>query len=128
MSARFRATVEGVCKALGWQLDGDAIEARFENGRRQELSFRFFEFEGQELVRFDTVIGDASVVDPARLTQGLRVTYKFPHGALALKGDSLVMVDTLPVDDDAAAVEAIVRYLAETADHLESTMFGGDQH
>jgi len=128
MSAKFCATLEGVCKALGWHLEDDAIEARFENGRRQELSYRFFEFDGQELVRFDTVIGDASLVNPARLTQGLRVTYKLPHGALALKDDSLVMVDTLLVDDDAAAVEAIVRYLAETADHLELTMFGGDEH
>ena len=66
-------------------------------------------------------------MDATRLSQGLRVTFKLPHGALALHKDALVVVETLSVMAPPERIESVVRYLVETADHLEATMFGGDR-
>lgn len=127
MTDSFRATLEELCSARGWQLEGDSIEVSLD-GRRQTLSVRPFDFEGQPLVRLHTVIGDASRMDVMRLTQGLRISFKLPHGALALDGDKLVVVDTISQHDSPEAIAAVARYLVETGDHFEKTMFGGDDY
>jgi hypothetical protein len=126
----FDAALERVCERNGWGHSADLIEVKFEeSGRHQKVRLAFFDFEGREFVRFFTTIGSATRIDPMRLTQGLRVSFGLPHGALALKKDELVMVDTLLLDHaDETEVESVLRYLAETADHLESTMFGGDDN
>lgn len=128
MSDAFRTVLEGICAAQGWELRDDAIEISLEDRRHQTLAFRFFEFEEQSLVRLYTVIGDATRMDATRLGQGLRVTFKLPHGALALDGNKLVVVDTISVDDTPEQITAIARYLVETGDHFEKTMFGVDDH
>jgi hypothetical protein len=131
MSSRdaFGHTLESVCQRNGWGHASDLVEVKFETGRHQKVQLAFFEFEGREFVRFFTTIGSATRIDPMRLNQGLRVSFGLPHGALALHRDDLVMVDTLLLDHaDEEEVESVLRYLAETADHLESTMFGGDEH
>jgi len=39
-----------------------------------------------------------------------------------------VLIDSLMLDDvEPSEVEAVVRYLAETADHFERTLFGTDE-
>ena len=125
----FGASLERVCERNGWGHAADMVEVKFESGRRQNVRLTFFEFEGREFVRFFTTIGDAARIDPMRLNQGLRVSFGLPHGALALRKDDLVMVDTLLLDHaDETEVESVLRYLAETADHLEGTMFGRDEH
>jgi hypothetical protein len=59
----------------------------------------------------------------------LEMNYQLPHGCLAVKNDELVMVDTLILEDaDPGEIEAILDYLAVTADHYEATMFGPDAH
>lgn len=125
----FRTRLESVCHEEGWGVAAGRVEVKFPNGRRQNVTLEDFGFEGTELVRLYSVIGDATHVDPARLNQALRVSFGLPHGALALHGDDLVIVDTLAARDaDPDEIRGSLRYLAETADHLERTMFGVDEH
>ena len=129
MSKTFRAVLEQACQKLDWTLGEDSVEARFENQRHQIVHFEFFAFEGQPLVRLFTTIGDATRVAAMRLAHGLRLSFRLPPGALAVRGDALVMVDTLPVAEvSPETLQNVLRYLAETADSLEDSMFGGDEH
>ncbi len=125
---RFDAAVERVCKAQGWDLSGDEIVLATDGERQQRVVFDPFDFEGEALVRFSSVIGPSEHIEPLHLNTALRLNYGLPHGALALRGEQLVLVDTLMVEDpDEEEIEAVVRYLAETADHFEATLFGPDE-
>jgi hypothetical protein len=125
----FEATCRGVCEERGWGFSGTRIELKFESGRHQLVELEFFDFEGEELVRLFSRIGSVKHMHPMRLTDALRLNFGLPHGALAVKDDELVVIDTLLVEGaDAEEVEVSVRYLAETADHFERTMFGVDEH
>lgn len=131
MSARdrFDGICEVVCQEQGWGRSENQIEVKFEEGRRQIVFLDFFDFEGEELVRFYTVIGSIKAMNPLKLTQALRLNFGLPHGALAVRDDELVMIDTLMVEDaDRGEVAASAAYLAETGDHFEKTMFGSDRH
>ena len=129
MSEMFRAVLTQACQKLGWSMGEDSVEARFENHRHQIVYYEFFEFEDHPLVRLYTVIGDSTRVKAIRLADGLRLSFRLPHGALAVRGDDLVMVDTLPVAEASPeTLASVIRYLAETADRLEDSMFGGDDH
>jgi hypothetical protein len=125
----FLAEIERAGQRRGWTVGKDRVEISFPTGRHQTVHFELFDFEGEARARLYTAIGSAVRIDPLRLTQALRVSFKLPHGALALRDDDLVMVDTLSADEvDASELEATLRYLAETADHLEQTMFGSDEN
>ncbi len=118
-----------MCERCEWGFSETRIELEFQEGRRQIVELDFFDFEGRQLVRVFSKIGDVSRIHPMRLTDALRLNYSLPHGAMAVKRDVLVMVNTLHVDDASdAEIEATVRYLAEMADHYEKTMFGTDDH
>jgi len=126
---RFERVCREACEAEGWELSEGVVTLVFEDGRRQVVDFELFAFEGQELVRLFTTIGSTVRIDPMRLESALRLNFGLPHGALAVKKDNLVMVDTLMAERcDAGEVAAAVRYLGETADHFEKTMFGPDRH
>jgi hypothetical protein len=131
VSAReqFDQVLAQVCDEQGWGLSESQIEVKFEEGRRQIVFLDFFDFEGDELVRFYTVIGPVKHMNPMKLTEALRLNFGLPHGAMAVHKDELVMIDTLIVEDaDPGEIEASAAYLAETGDHFEKTMFGSDQN
>ncbi len=131
MSAReqFEEICRKVCEEQGWNRTDNRIEIKFEAGRHQVVFLEFFDFEDEELVRLYTVIGSTKVMNPMKLTQALRLNFGLPHGALAVRDDELVIIDTLMVEDaDPGEIEASASYLAETGDHFEKTMFGSDQH
>ena len=125
----FIRSCEQVCEDEEWTLEPGRIEIDFESGRHQSVSFEFFEFEGQALVRLHSRIGSTKHIDPVRLTSALSLNFRLPHGALAVHKDELVIVDTMMVSEaDPAEIAAAFGYLAETADHYERTMFGPDIH
>lgn len=131
MSARsdFEQVYTGVCEGRGWKCSAGEVEVGVSGGRRQVVQLDFFEHEGKELVRFHSVIGSTERIRTDRLSFALQVNYGLPHGSLAVRDDLLVIVDTLILADaDPAEVEAVVGYLAETADYYERTMFGPDAH
>lgn len=124
---RFEAVLGTVCDQRSWILTGQQIEVKLESGRRQIVLLDFFEFEETELVRLYTVIGAADRIEPPRLA--LRLNFDLPHGALAVKGDDLVMTDTLVVADaDPGEVGPAIAFLAKTGDRFEETLFGPDEH
>jgi hypothetical protein len=128
VQGEFESVVEAVCTQQGWTRDGEAIEVPLDAGRRQIVRFEAFDFEGEALVRAASAIGPSEHIEPLHLITALRLNYGLPHGALALHGEQLVLVDTLMADDpDADEIEAVVGYLAETADHFERTLFGTDE-
>ena len=128
MLPEFETALDGVCSQQGWTRASDEIEVPIEGGRRQRVAIEDFEFEDELLVRLASPIGPTEHIDPLRLNTALRLNYGLPHGALALRGEQLVLVDTLLADEpDPEEIEAVVAYLAETADHFERTIFGTDE-
>jgi len=124
----FEAVVDAACASQGWSRDGDTIEVPLDQGRKQRVELEDFDFEGEALVRVVSGIGDTEHIEPLRLISALRLNYGLPHGALAMRGEQLVVVDTLMAGDpDVDEIEAVVLYLAETADQFERTLFGTDE-
>ena len=80
-------------------------------------------------MRLFSTIGNASEMSPERLVTALRVNASLAHGAIALRENQLVVVDTLILQDaDPGEIEASIGYLAETADYYERMIFGTDEH
>ncbi len=125
----FGRICQRVCEQQGWELLPSGVQVEWGDGRHQLISLEFFEFEREELVRLHTTIGQASELSRERLMLALESNARLAHGALAVRGDAFVMVDTLMLKDAGPAeVEASISYLAETADQYERTLFGTDDH
>ena len=118
-----------VCEERGWELLPSGVVVKFSDGRHQVVSMEFFEFRGEEQVRLYSTIGGASELGNDSLVTALRVNATLAHGALAVREDDLVVVDTLILRDaDPGEIEASISYLAETADYYERIVFGTDDH
>ncbi len=118
-----------VCRERGWSYAAQRVEVGLDGGRHQVVELEFFSFDGNDRVRFCSVIGDARHIDPMRLTTALDLNLRIPHGALAKRNNDLVMVETLSVEGaDPAQVSATIGYLSETTDQYEKSMFGPDTH
>ena len=127
----FSRMCSAVCEKHGWKLgDGQReIELDIGTARRQRVKVDFFEFEGRELVRLHSAIGSTRRIRAEQLVHALRLNFNLPHGSLAVRDDELVLVETLGVEGvEPAEIEAAVRFLAETADHYEQTLFGRDDN
>ena len=125
----FAKICRGVCESQGWELLPTGIVVRWGDGRRQVVSLEFFENEREELVRFSTTIGDVRELSREHLAMALRANSELAHGALAIKYDQLCMTDTLILGDaDPGEIEAVIAYLARTADHYEETFFRTDEY
>ena len=90
--AAFATALAEVCERTGWIGVDQEVQIDFDSGRSQSVRIEFFEFEGDELVRFYTTIGDAERIDPMRLSQGLRISFGLPHGALAQGSEHVIAV------------------------------------
>jgi len=125
----FAEILRQVCAERGWEFTPHGVRVRLPDDRQQVIELGFFAFEKEELVRLRTTIGRVEELDPLRLTIALRINAELAHGALAIIDDDLVMTDTLMLDDaDFGEIEASIKFLAETADHYERTLFGTDQY
>jgi len=124
----FDAAVDRVCAAEGWKREGDEIRVDTVEGRSQRVLLDAFEFEGEPLVRVCSAIGPTVEIEPLHLNHALRLNYGLPYGALALRDDELVILDTMTADDpDDDEIASVVGYLAELADRFERTIFGPDE-
>jgi hypothetical protein len=125
---RFAETLKRVCQDRGWDLLISGVRVSWANGRQQLVEIEFFPFEQEELVRLYTTIGSVETLNTVRLTIALSINAELAHGCFAVKNDHLVMTDTLMIRDaDYGEIEASIKYLAETADHYEKTIFETDQ-
>ena len=125
----FGSICERVCDEQGWELLPTGVRIVAPDGRQQVVSLEFFEFEGSDLVRLYSTIGNTSVLAPERLALALRVNARLAHGALAVRDGDLIITDTLLLADaDPGELSASLRYLAQTADYYEKIFFGTDEH
>ena len=118
MSAReqFEGLFVEVCASRDWICQSDQVEVKLESGRRQVVHLAYFEHEGRAMVRFHTVIGSTERIRAGRLQYALEINFSLPHGAMAVRSDELVMVDTLILADaDPGEIEASRESLAATA-------------
>ena len=127
--AAFARLCERVCEEQDWKLLPTGVEVRWPEGRHQVVSLEFFEFDGGELVRLYSVVGEARTLPAERLALALQVNARLSHGALAVRDEQLIMTDTLLLEDaEVPQIRAALRYLAETADYYEKIFFGTDEH
>lgn len=125
----FAQVCKRVCEERGWDLTPQGVRVNFASGRRQVVELEHFEFQQDELIRLSTTIGGVEELGQVRLTVALRINAELAHGALAVRGEDLVMTDTLMLRDaNFDQVEASISYLAETADHYEKTLYQTDQY
>jgi hypothetical protein len=126
---RFGGVCERVCAQQGWELLPSGVVVKWQDGRHQVVFLEFFDFRGEELVRLCSTIGSAADLSTERLATALRVNATLVHGALAVRDEDLVVVDTMILRDaDPGELEATIGYLAETADYYERMIFGTDRH
>jgi hypothetical protein len=118
-----------ICNDEGWIFGASQVDVKFADGRHQIVHLDFFEHNDDALVRFHSVIGNTRKIRQDRLHFALEVNFGLPLGCFAVHGDMFVMVDTmLLANADPAEVRAMIRYLAETSDYYERTMFGPDAY
>jgi len=131
MSARdaFLGRCAEVCEARQWVSSQGQVDVKLDGGRHQVIRFEYLEHDGRELARLVTTIGSTERIRADRLTHALRMNYGLPHGAMAMKDEMLVMVDTLVLAfADMGEIEASILYLAEMADRMEQSIFGPDSY
>lgn len=125
----FAQVCRRVCEERGWELTPSGVQVNLADGRKQIVELEHFEFQKDELVRLFTTIGGVEELGQVRLTVALRINAELAHGALAVKGDDLVMTDTLMLRDaNFGQLEAAISFLAETADYYEKTLYKTDQY
>jgi hypothetical protein len=125
----FAEILRTVCAENAWELLPSGINVKLPDGRHQVVTLEFFESRDRDMVRLITLIGGAGELSRDVLEQALRANVSMAHGALALKGADLCMIDTLLLADaDPREVESAVDYLAEMADYYERILFGTDVH
>jgi hypothetical protein len=123
----FGRLAERVCREGGFVLEPGGARIPLAASRSQLVAMEQFEYEGHERVRLWTRIGPAADLGGVRLEAALRVNARLPHGALGLLDESLILCDTLSLDQAGAdELEAALRFLAETADEYEKTIFDTD--
>jgi len=125
----FATVCRDVCLERGWELLPIGIRVDLPADRSQLVELEFFESEERPLVRLTTRIGSEAEVSEVRIHLALRLNAELAHGAFALREGELVMLDTLLLEDtDRGELEAVVGYLAHTADRYEDRLFGRDEH
>jgi len=118
-----------VCLRNDWQCDGHQVVVPIANQRRQVLSFQRFLFEGRDMLRMFTAVGPVSSLSAIQLEGVLGLNASLAFGALAIRGNDLVMTDTYLLQGDCHAQLAhSMRFIAETADRYEREIYRTDQY
>jgi hypothetical protein len=123
------AVFEEVCKREGWKRSGTAANVPLPGGRHQVVGADVLAIDGEEFMRLHTRVGEAKVLNEARLLAALRMNARLRCGAISILDNDLALVDIVPLRDARAeAVRASIRHLARQADDFERALFGRDVH
>ena len=118
-----------VCAENDWELLPSGVRLKLAGGRSQLVSLEVFQSRENEMVRVESAIGPAETLGSEGMVDALRANADLSHGALAIRGEDLVLTDTFVIADaDAGELEAAIRYLARTADFYEHTLFHKDEY
>lgn len=123
------AVFDEVCKREGWGRTGSAAVVPLPGGRRQVVGVDVLVVDGDELLRLHTRVGEAAVLNEARLLAALRMNARLRCGAISILDTDLALVDIAPLRDARAdTVRATILHLARQADDFERALFGRDLH
>jgi hypothetical protein len=129
MTASVPAVFDEVCKREGWARTGSAAIVPLPGGRHQAVGADVLALDGDELLRLHTRVGEAKVLNEARLLAALRMNARMRCGAISILDNDLALVDIVPLRDARAdAVRASILSLARQADDFERALFGRDVH
>ena len=121
--------VVDVCLRNDWQCDGHQAIVPIANQRHQTLTFELFLFDGQDMLRIFTAMGPVASLSAVQLNGVLGLNASLAFGALAIRGNDLVMTDTYLLQGDCHAQLAhSMRFIAETADRYEREIYRTDQY
>jgi hypothetical protein len=122
--------LDTVCATQGWVRDGNRITVHLTDGRTQTVALE--DWRDPEIgpsQRLVSVVGDASALDAMRMRAALRLNWTFRYGAVAIRGDELVLTDALVgASLEPGELTARIAYLARTADTYEKYVFHTDEH
>ena len=125
----FARICKDLCERQDWELLPSGVNVANRDGRHQMVFLDFFDYRGDEFVRLRSTIGSAAKLDHKRMAHALGDNADLAHGALAISGEDLCMVETLMLEDaDPGELEAAIEFLAEQADHYENVLFGTDEY
>jgi hypothetical protein len=116
-----------VCSREGWTREGNSAVVTLPGGRHQRVTAEVSAEDGDEILRVRTHVGDAAVMNEARMLAALRMNARLRFGAIAIDGALVAMVDTLLLHTaDPEALRQSILHLARKADELERGLFQGD--
>lgn len=123
------AVFDEVCTREGWQRTGGAAVVPLPGGRQQVVGADTLVVDGDELLRLYTRVGEATVLNEARLLAALRMNARMRCGAISILGADLALVAIAPLREARAdSVRAHILHLARQADDFERALFGRDVH
>lgn len=121
---------ESVCKTKSWEIREDGgVRLQLPDGRGQTVFSEVVEVDDEQVLRVWTVIGEAMILDRNRLTGALGLNWRLVYGAMAIKDEYLVMVDTflLREADEDELIHSI-EYMAAEADRYERLLYRAEEH
>ena len=125
----FARLAERVCRENGYVLEPGGARVQLPESRSQLVAMEQFEYAGRERVRLWTRIGPKEDLGHVRMETALEVNAQLPHGALGLREGFLVLSHTLALDEVGSdELETALRFLAETADEYEKSIFDTDEN
>ena len=127
----FTSTLEAICADAGWRYDPalGEVEVDLADGRKQSVMVSETTLDDGPYLRLVSVIGPSEALDRQRSQAALRLNASLCHGAFAIVGDDLAVLDLIPaIGDVTERLWASLAYVAKTADRYEQVVFGTDQH
>ena len=125
--------VDSVSRLKGWKTVSDrgvvSLAIPQSDHRQQLVAVSQFKNEGQEMLRFTTLIGKTDRLDDARLRSALKLNLRLPHGCLAVDGTQLVMTETRPLQTSTPETTGeALEFMARQADQYEKLIYKTDVH
>lgn len=125
--SRVESLMNAAAEVAGWQRDGRHVTVQLRDGRHQRVAVDGAEEEGVDYLRMVSRVGDAAVLNEARLRAALGMNARMRAGAIAILEGAVVVVDTMPMHRaDSNLLRDAIQRLAGKADELEKGLFGVD--
>ncbi|HEX5054182.1 MAG TPA: YbjN domain-containing protein [Planctomycetota bacterium] len=118
-----------ICERMQWDHDGESAVVPLPAGREQRVHCAVAIEGDDEVMRIHTVLGSVQALNETRMRAALAMNFRLRHGAFAIDGGRLVMVDTFLLRDaDEDEVRLSIEYIAAQADSYEKAIYGTDQY
>jgi hypothetical protein len=125
----FARVAERVCHEQGWELLPGGVRVSLPDGRSQLVDLERYDAGSGEVLRLWTGIGPVDRLGEMRMEVALRANADLERGALAIRDDTLGMIETFTLDEITAdEFERAIGFLAQTADRYEKSIYATDEN